>query len=167
MIINKVKEIIAIDPGTIKAGIAYFVNEKLVKSEQINLKGKDIYDRLRQLKQALYAFKFNNCPLVGLCAVETQYIGRNPQSGLKIGQARGVALGVILENDCKIIDISPQEVRKYYGVSTRAKKEDYQKIVRLEHKALNMAEDEADAVAIGYTAIYKIKNVNLYNKTKK
>jgi crossover junction endodeoxyribonuclease RuvC len=164
--LNKVNSLISIDPGSTKIGLALFKNEKLVKSEQITLHGESFYARLRALKRAVARF-FSESGIFGYLAIETPYIGRNPQSGLKIGQARGIVLGLAFNYDVKIIDISPQETRSYYGVKCNAKKEVYQKLVRLENNTKKFGEDEADAIAIGATAINKIKKARLYNLSRK
>ena len=164
--IKKVQSLISVDPGSVQAGIAYFQDEKLINSEQLKLAGKAFYSRLRSLKSNVERFfsKYSNTEYI---SIETPFIGRNPQSGLKLGQARGVILALAFDYDVKIIDISPQEVRKYYGVKNNSKKEEYQKIVELEI-AREFSElkgiDEKDAIAIGTTAIGKIKQTRLYNK---
>lgn len=168
MIKNKLSSLISIDPGSNKIGIACFKQEHLIESEQVNLKGTTFYNRLRAMKLAVATFlaKYSN---IGYIAIETPYFGRNPQTGLKLGMARGIILSLAFRHKIKIIDISPQEVRSHYGVRGNAKKEEYQKIVKLEFaKEINkkLGEDEADAIAIGSTAITKIRQAILYNKTK-
>ena len=161
--------LIAIDPGTNKAGIAVFKDSKLIYSEQLKFKATDaFYTRLRALKLVVgeYLAKYSKWDYI---AVETSYFGRNAQTGLKLGQARGIILALAFEYPVKIIDISPQEIRSHYGVRGNAKKEEYQKIVKLEFKKeinKELGEDEADAIAIGSTAIFKIRQAILYNKTK-
>jgi crossover junction endodeoxyribonuclease RuvC len=155
-----------VDPGSIKAGIAFFQDEKLVESEQLKLSGSTFYTHLRGLKSAVERFlsKYGN---VDYFAIETPYFGRNAQVGLKLGQARGIVLALAFDYDVKIIDISPQETRSYYGVKGNAKKEDYQKLVKLENTGKSFGEDEADAVAIGCTAISKIKRARLSSLSNK
>jgi crossover junction endodeoxyribonuclease RuvC len=155
--INKIKSLISVDPGSIQAGIAFFQDEKLIESEQLKLSGEGFYNHLRGLKSSVERFlsKYGN---VDYFAIETPYFGRNPQVGLKLGQARGIILALAFDYNVKIIDISPQETRSYYGVKGNAKKEDYQKIVKLENINKSFGEDEADAIAVGFTAISKIKN---------
>ena len=166
--LKKIPSLIAIDPGSNKIGIAYFRHEHLVESKQINLKGTTFYNRLRAMKftVAVFLAKYSN---IGYLAVETPYIGRNPQTGLKLGMARGVILSLAFRHKIEIIDISPQEVRSHYGVRGNSKKEAYQKIVKLEFAreiTKELGEDEADAIAIGSTSITKIKQAILYNKSK-
>ncbi len=150
-------KLIAIDPGTNNAGIAFFEDKKLIESKQLKFNPKTpLYTRLRALKQAVEAF-LSNKGHINHFAIETPYIGRNPQSGLKLGQARGVILCIIFNKNSEIIDISPQEVRSHYSVPPRSKKQDYQKIVKLEFNKKDLGEDEADAIAIGSTALSKLK----------
>ncbi len=165
---DKIKKVVSVDPGTAKAGFAYFENEELVYSEQIELSGKSFYLRLRALKSAIERFlaKYGN---TGYVAIETPYIGINPQSGLKVALARGIILAVAFGYQIKIIDISPQEIRSYYGVKGNSKKKAYQDVIKLEFSNIKkkLGEDEADAIAIGATAINKIKQAKLYAKAEK
>lgn len=169
--IKKIKFLVAVDPGTIQCGVASFIDEKLIISKQIKLSGRTLYERLKSLSFNFKDFfKDYNDKLETdktiLVAVETPFIGYNPQAGLKLGQARGIILASAFDYNVEIIDISPQEIRSYYGVGTRAKKQDYQKIVKLELVKHKLGEDEADAIAIGYTTIHKIKNAMLYKQAK-
>ena len=159
--------LIAIDPGSNKAGIAIFKESKLIYSEQLNFKAKDsFYNRLRALKLSVESFlaKYGN---LGYVCVETPYVGRNPQTGLKLGMARGIILSFAFKYNINVIDISPQEIRSHYGVRGNAKKEEYQKIVKLEFAKeikKELGEDEADAIAIGSVGIAKIRNAILLTK---
>lgn len=164
--LEKIHTLISVDPGSIKAGIAFFRDEKLAESEQIKLSGNDFYNHLRALKQAVERFLSKN-PNTEYIAIETPFFGRNPQVGLKLGQARGIVLALAFSYNLRIIDISPQETRSYYGVKCNAKKEDYQKLVRLENTGKSFGEDEADAIAIGCTAISKIRRSMLTNLSNK
>jgi crossover junction endodeoxyribonuclease RuvC len=156
--------LISVDPGSTKAGIAFFQMGKLKYSEQLDFKVSDtFYTRLRAFKRALerVCLKFG---IVDYFAVETPFIGPNPQVGLKLGMARGIVLSLAFDMEAKIIDIAPQQTRAYYGVSIRSKKQDYQKLVKLEFPGKVRGEDEADAVAIGTTAHHLIKQKLLLEK---
>lgn len=166
--IPKIHKLIAVDPGSNSAGFAYYKNEVLQESRQVNFKQKhSLYHRLYELSVSFQEFlRFKDD--FTYYAIETPFIGRNPQVGIKIGQTRGVILGCIfkhIKNSTQIIDIAPQEIRGFYGLSPRAKKEDYQKIIKLSNANVGkMGEDEADAVAIGETGLWKIKNKLLLEK---
>jgi len=167
MKISKISSLISIDPGTIKAGLALFKNEKVVKSKQLILKGNSFYPHLQSLKQGVEAFFSQYTPIDTYLALETPFIGFNPQSGLKLGQARGLILGIAFHYKMHIVDISPQEIRAYYGVGNKAKKQAYQDIIKLEYnKSCTAGEDELDAIAIGFTAIHKIRNAKLLTKAE-
>jgi len=157
--------LLSVDPGSTHAGIAIFKNSELVYSEQFDFKAKDsFYNRLRSLKSAVerVASQYSN---TDYWSIETPYIGVNPQSGIKVALARGIILAIAFDYDVKIVDISPQETRSYYGVKGNAKKQAYQDIVKLEFQdSVIKGEDEADAIAIGCTAINKIKQANLYKQ---
>jgi len=172
--IDKIKNLISVDPGSNAAGFAYFKNEKLVESRQVKFKAKhSLYHRLYELSWHFQEFlKFKG--ELDYFAIETPFIGKNPQVGIKVGQTRGIILNSIFEHLKKsgqihfttenIIDISPAETRSFYGLSSKKQKEDYQKIIRLTYPHLTtIGIDEADAIGIGEVALNKIKNKILLN----
>lgn len=82
-------------------------------------------------------------------AVETQFVGKNVQSALKLGQARGVAMIVAKRMGIPIYEYSPTSVKKAVG-SGRASKIQVQELVKMLLGLPIMPEpyDAADALAI-------------------
>lgn len=83
-------------------------------------------------------------------AVETQYIHKNPQSGLKLGMARGVALLAASLRDIPVYEYAPSRAKQAVVGSGRASKLQVQAMVQrlLSLKCIPEPEDAADALAL-------------------
>ena len=82
-------------------------------------------------------------------AVEEVFMGKNPSSALKLGQARGSAMVACLSHDLPVAEYSARKVKQAVVGSGGADKLQVQHMV----KALlaisdNIAEDAADALAV-------------------
>lgn len=82
-------------------------------------------------------------------AVESQFVGKNVQSALKLGQARGVAMIVAKRMGIGIYEYSPTSVKKAVG-SGRASKIQVQELVKMLLGLPRIPEpyDAADALAV-------------------
>lgn len=82
-------------------------------------------------------------------AVEAQYVGKNVQSALKLGQARGIAMIVAKRMGIAVYEYSPTSVKKAVG-SGRASKMQVQELVKMLLGLSVTPEpyDAADALAI-------------------
>jgi len=83
-------------------------------------------------------------------AVEAVFFARNVKSALRLGQARGVALLALAEEDIEVHEYSPLEVKQAVTSYGQAQKEQVQEMVRI---LLGMPEppsplDAADALAV-------------------
>jgi crossover junction endodeoxyribonuclease RuvC len=82
-------------------------------------------------------------------AVERVFVHRNPDSALKLGQARGAALCAAYANGAQLHQYTPREVKQAVAGTGSADKEQIQHMVKL---LLNLdgrlAADAADALAI-------------------
>ena len=82
-------------------------------------------------------------------AVERVFVHRNPDSALKLGQARGAALCAAYANGAHLHQYTPREVKQAVAGTGNADKEQIQRMVKL---LLNLdgrlAADAADALAI-------------------
>jgi crossover junction endodeoxyribonuclease RuvC len=152
---SRMKKIIlmGIDPGTLITG--YGVIElidgkfRLITSDAIvnnNLKPmanrlETIYNRLNEAIK-----KFSPDEI----AIETAFYGKNAQSALKLGQARGVALLVAVKNKKPISEYSPREVKKSVVGNGAASKEQVQYMVKsiLKMRTLPKHYDTTDALAV-------------------
>lgn len=82
-------------------------------------------------------------------AVESQFVGINAQSALKLGQARGIAMIAAKRMGVQVYEYSPTSVKKAVG-SGRASKQQVQELIQLLLKlpSLPRPYDAADALAI-------------------
>ncbi|HEY7321475.1 MAG TPA: crossover junction endodeoxyribonuclease RuvC [Candidatus Binatia bacterium] len=89
-------------------------------------------------------------------SLEKVFFARNPQSALKLGQARGVALLAAAENQLDISEYSSNEIKSAvvgYGHATKAQ---VQKMVAsLLHVSEKMAADAADALATAVCHVHR------------
>ncbi len=83
-------------------------------------------------------------------AVETQYIHKNPQSGIKLGMARGVAVLAAALREIPIFEYAPSRAKQAVVGTGRASKVQVQAMVMrlLCLSALPEPEDAADALAL-------------------
>ncbi|MEM7219216.1 MAG: crossover junction endodeoxyribonuclease RuvC [Pseudomonadota bacterium] len=82
-------------------------------------------------------------------SIERVFLARNPQSALKLGQARGVAIAAAVADDLPIAEYAPREVKLAITGTGGAAKDQVQYMVRV---LLGLdgtpAEDAADALAL-------------------
>jgi crossover junction endodeoxyribonuclease RuvC len=82
-------------------------------------------------------------------AVEQTFVNKNPDSTLKLGQARGVVLLVPALRGVPVAEYSANHVKKaVVGVGHAAKEQVHAMVSRLLPTAKNMSPDAADALAI-------------------
>jgi crossover junction endodeoxyribonuclease RuvC len=83
-------------------------------------------------------------------SIETQYIHRNPQSGLKLGMARGVALLAAALREIPIFEYAPTKAKRAVVGRGHASKAQVQAMIQklLFLPELPYPEDAADALAL-------------------
>jgi crossover junction endodeoxyribonuclease RuvC len=89
-------------------------------------------------------------------SLEKVFFARNPQSALKLGQARGVALLAAAENQLDIYEYSSNEIKSAVVGYGHATKDQVQKMVAsLLHVSEKMAADAADALAAAVCHVHR------------
>ena len=144
--------ILGIDPGLRKTGWGIVVSEgsKLgfvacgcVESDA----GLPLSERLRQLHDGLTRVVTAYSP--DEVAVEETFVNRDPQSALKLGQARGVALVVPALAGLSVAEYAANLVKKTVVGVGHADKKQVQMMIRvLLPKAETRSADAADALAV-------------------
>jgi crossover junction endodeoxyribonuclease RuvC len=144
--------IIGIDPGLRSAGWGIidasgarlsFVASGCVRSDS----DASLSARLRQLHEGLRAIIETYAP--SEAAVEETFVNRDPQSALKLGQARGVALTVAALADLSVDEYAANLVKKTVVGNGHAEKAQIAMMVRTLLPASFMAsKDAADALAV-------------------
>lgn len=152
--------ILGIDPGTVKCGYGIIKkNGKVVESLGygiINVPGKlGMPEKL--------AFIYNEIENIirqyrpEECAVETAFYGKNIQSALKLGYARGTAIIAAVRGGLRISEYSPKEVKKSVTGKGSASKEQVNFMVKtlLGLGSRDIPLDASDALAIALCASFK------------
>lgn len=104
-------------------------------------------DRLRQLHEGLSAIIHAHMPVEA--AVEETFVNRDPQSALKLGQARGIALLTPALAGLPVAEYSTNLVKKTVVGSGHAEKAQIAMMIRvLLPKSDARTPDAADALAI-------------------
>lgn len=164
--------ILGIDPGTLKTGygviqfeantlsLTCFGTVYLAKYESMQQRLDQLYSSLNTV---LKEYKPDEV------ALETAFYGKNIQSTLKIGYARGVAMLVASHNGLQLSEYSPREVKKAIVGSGAASKEQVNYMVKtlLNAKSKEITFDESDALGIAICHAYRLKAPQIKNKNWK
>ena len=162
--------ILGVDPGTTITGygiIDFRKNNfkriangciKLPPQKQLPEKLEIIYNELAKLIKIYKPDEF---------AIETAFYGKNVQSAMKIGYARGVSLLAAVQNKIPASEYSPGEVKKAVVGKGSASKEQVGYMVKsiLNLKRVKFKPDESDALAIALCHAFRLKIPSL-KKTK-
>ncbi len=82
-------------------------------------------------------------------AIEEVFMARNPQSALKLGQARGAAIAAVASRELRLSEYAARSVKKALTGTGGANKEQVQHMVKVILSLQEVpAEDAADALAI-------------------
>ena len=147
--------ILGVDPGTLFTGFAVIsgVNERLslVECDVIKIPAKNkfpvrlkmIYDRLVEVIERHIPDEF---------AIETAFYGKNAQSALKLGHARGVSILAAVNKQIPTTEYSPSEVKKSVTGMGSASKEQVRymvcQILKIDAKKLSKKMDVSDAISV-------------------
>jgi crossover junction endodeoxyribonuclease RuvC len=143
--------ILGIDPGSriTGFGIIELEGRKLsyVQSGCIRAGDGDFAGRLKTIYDGL-------CEIVEIytpdqVAIEQVFMHRNPDSALKLGQARGAAICAVMSKGLTISEYTPAEIKKATVGKGNAAKEQVQHMVQILLKLPGMPQaDAADALAV-------------------
>lgn len=82
-------------------------------------------------------------------AIETSFVSDNPQTAIKLGQARGVAIAAAAVNELPVAEYAPREIKQATVGSGRATKEQIQYMVKVLLSLKDVPDsDSADALAV-------------------
>ncbi|TAK53609.1 MAG: crossover junction endodeoxyribonuclease RuvC [Bacteroidetes bacterium] len=145
--------ILGVDPGTLTTGYGIIELTKgtlsvlscdAVKNESTDpmpVRLKKIFETL-----SLVMDQFNP----DMLAIETAFYGKNAQSALKLGQARGVILLAAVKKNIPTHEYSPREIKKALVGHGNASKQQVQYMIQsqLQLKKLPKGFDTTDALAV-------------------
>jgi crossover junction endodeoxyribonuclease RuvC len=152
--------VLGVDPGTLVTGFGIIEQSRqgytLLDSGVIRnrpdssmpIRLKTIYAALQSIIEAYRPDEF---------AIESAFHGKNAQSALKLGHARGVAILAAVEHEMPTAEYSPREVKKaVVGVGT-ASKEQVRFMVKslLQVDTRKMVLDASDAIAVALCHFHK------------
>ena len=141
--------VIAIDPGYDRIGIAIFNAQGLAHSECFIPHSKVFTERLLEIKNHIQALIRMHTPSV--LALETLFFSKNQKTALKVAEARGVICISALELGLRLYEYSPQAVKSAVTGSGNADKTSVIKMVELLQplSSRKRLDDEFDAIALG------------------
>lgn len=153
--------ILGVDPGSLLTGygiIDFDNNElthiasgviKIPATKEFAPRLQKIYDELDLLIDKYHPQEF---------ALETSFYGKNAQSALKIGYARGVSLLAASHNKLEIKEYSPREIKKAVVGNGAASKEQVQYMIKklLCFRRTKIKFDESDALAVAVCHAFKV-----------
>ncbi|NGX50310.1 MAG: Crossover junction endodeoxyribonuclease RuvC [Chlamydiae bacterium] len=87
---------------------------------------------------------------IDVVAIESQFFSRNPQSAMKLGMAKGVAILAATKRKIPVHEYAPTKAKLAVTGSGRASKEQVQRMVQtlLQLASLPTPEDAADALSL-------------------
>ena len=147
--------VIGLDPGLQATGWGVIAAEgnrlTHVANGTVRSRASDaLSDRLVQLYDALAAVIFEHRP--ASAAVEETFVNTNPQSTLKLGQARGVVMLVAAKAGLPVAEYAARFVKKaVVGVGAADKAQVAAMVARLLPGCGPLAPDAADALAVAIT----------------
>lgn len=147
--------VLGVDPGTAITGFGIIEESS---SQSLNLVDCGVIrtpstdtdsDRLRLLFQELSEIIRLHKP--DCAAVEKLYFQQNVTTAMSVGQARGVILLALAQNEVEVSEYSPLEVKLSVAGYGRADKQQIQRMVAtlLSLKEPPSPDDVADALAVG------------------
>lgn len=98
-------------------------------------------------------------------AIEQVFMAKNPDSALKLGQARGVAIVAAVNQDVVVFEYAARQVKQTVVGTGAAEKAQVQHMVRsLLKLSANPQADAADALAIAITHCHLSQNILRINE---
>jgi crossover junction endodeoxyribonuclease RuvC len=125
--------ILGVDPGTLVTGYGIIESKngtvRVLACDAIrNTSATSMPFRLKRIYDALCETIARYHP--DELAIETAFYGKNAQSALKLGHARGVALLAAVSREIPTSEYSPREVKKAVAGKGNANKEQVQYMVK-------------------------------------
>lgn len=153
--------ILGIDPGSLVTGYGVIMRNRntmhllgcgTVRNPAIAsmpLRLKKIFNELRTVIEKYHPDEL---------AIESAFYGKNAQSALKLGHARGVAILAAVESEIPTTEYSPREVKKAVVGNGAASKEQVQYMVKsmLHISNTKMLHDTSDAIAIAICHLHRL-----------
>ncbi|MYD98731.1 MAG: crossover junction endodeoxyribonuclease RuvC [Gammaproteobacteria bacterium] len=147
----RVRRVLGIDPGSRTTGYGVIEAEgdtlRYVASGCVETTRGAVPGRLADIFRGVEAVIAEHAP--DEFVIEEVFVARNPQSALKLGQARGAAIAAAVDADLPVSEYAARSVKQAVVGTGRATKEQVQYMVRV-LLSLSAAppSDAADALAV-------------------
>jgi len=158
----KTKIILGIDPGIADTGYGVIKKEEqkisMITCGSIKTSARNSFiDRLNILHQELS--KIIKIYKPDMIAVEELFFCKNAKTALIVGQARGVMLLTISQNNLPIFEYTPLQVKQALTSYGKADKHQVGQMVKLllNLKSIPKPDDAADALAVAITCAHSEK----------
>jgi crossover junction endodeoxyribonuclease RuvC len=143
--------VLGLDPGSLRTGFGVIDcnagRERYVASGCIDVSHHQMVSRLQRIHSAVSALVLEHRP--DTIAIERVFIHRNPDSALKLGQARGVALCAAAQLGAPVHEYAPRAIKlAVTGYGAAAKVQVAQMVRTLLALELRLSADAADALAV-------------------
>jgi crossover junction endodeoxyribonuclease RuvC len=152
--------VLGVDPGTLVTGFGVIscAGETLALLEAGTIKNRNTQSmplRLKRIYEGLQALIDRHHP--DEFAIESAFYGKNAQSALKLGQARGVSILAAVEKEIPTTEYTPREVKQAVVGKGTASKEQVQFMVQtlLQLKGEKMPLDTSDAIAVAICHLHR------------
>jgi len=145
--------VLGLDPGSRRTGYGVIDcaagagAERHIASGCIDVAGQDMVVRLQRIYAAVSALVAEHRP--DMVAIERVFMHRNPDSALKLGQARGVALCAAASQGASVHEYAPRAIKlAVTGYGGAAKPQVAQMVRTLLKLQMALRADAADALAV-------------------
>jgi crossover junction endodeoxyribonuclease RuvC len=143
--------ILGLDPGSQRTGYGVIDcrpdGERHIASGCVDVAGQDMVLRLQRIYRAVAELVREHQPDV--VAIERVFVHRNPDSALKLGQARGVALCAASSQGASVHEYAPRAIKMAItGYGAAAKPQVAQMVRNLLLLEVRLTADAADALAV-------------------
>ena len=142
--------IIGIDPGSRLTGYGIIEKDgqklKFVDAGTIRTETKEMPERLKRIFAGIHRIVEFHGPTEA--AVEQVFMAQNPDSALKLGQARGAAIAALVNLDLQVAEYTARQIKQSVVGYGAADKEQVQMMVmKLFNLSIQPQSDAADALA--------------------
>ncbi|MEG0342528.1 crossover junction endodeoxyribonuclease RuvC [Acinetobacter sp. TY1] len=142
--------IIGIDPGSRLTGYGIIEKDgqklKFIDAGTIRTETTEMPERLKRIFAGIERIVKFHGPTEA--AVEQVFMAKNPDSALKLGQARGAAIAALVNLDLQVAEYSARQIKQSVVGYGAADKEQVQMMVmRLLNLSIKPQQDAADALA--------------------
>jgi crossover junction endodeoxyribonuclease RuvC len=152
--------VLGVDPGTLVTGFAIIEKSgprmRLLECGTVRTTaGSPLADRLRKIHEELRSLIERHRP--DEFAIESAFYGKNAQSALKLGHARGVSILAATMSDIPTFEYTPREIKKAVAGNGHATKRQIQYMVRsiLTLPDARMSTDTSDAIGTAICHLHR------------